>query len=210
LLNKEFLRCVELVVKYELSTQDLKFRLLTARALLSSNNIKDCIGLLESTQDDSSLLLQQSTLTVPGLTTGNDLSHMQATKYLLLAQAYESIEDKQKVVFSLKQALKFDCMCFSAFDKLINNFLINQEEKEALVGTMTFRPESIWLKDYYISRVALEVKEGINEGIVRIKVNDTNSSHLYIASDQDDSGLTPPRFHADMDEDMHGELRNPR
>ena len=75
---------------------------------------------------------------------------------------------------------------------------------------MTFRPESIWLKDYYISRVALEVKEGINEGIVRIKVNDTNSSHLYIASDQDDSGLTPPRFHADMDEDMHGELRNPR
>jgi hypothetical protein len=74
-------------------------------------------------------------------------------------------------------------MCFSAFDKLINNFLINQEEKEALVGTMTFRPESIWLKDYYISRVALEVKEGINEGIVRIKVNDTNSSHLYIASD---------------------------
>jgi len=50
---------------------------------------------------------------------------MQATKYLLLAQAYESIEDKQKVVYSLKQALKFDCMCFSAFDKLINNFLIN-------------------------------------------------------------------------------------
>lgn len=161
----------------------MKFRLLTARALLSSNNIKDCISLLESTQDDSSLLLQQSTLTVPGLSAGNDLSHMQATKYLLLAQAYESIEDKQKVVFSLKQALKFDCMCFSAFDKLINNFLINQEEKEALVGTMTFRPESIWLKDYYISRVALEVKEGINEGIVRIKVNDTNSSHLYIASD---------------------------
>ena len=75
---------------------------------------------------------------------------------------------------------------------------------------MTFKPESIWLKDYYVSRVALEVKEGINEGIVRIKVNDTNSSHLYIASDQDDSGLTPPRFHADMDEDMHGELRNPR
>ncbi len=32
------------------------------------------------------------------------------------------------------------------------------------------------------------------EGVVRIRVGDNNSSHLYVASEQDDSGLTPPRF----------------
>ena len=36
-----------------------------------------------------------------------------------------------------------------------------------------------------------------------------NSSHLYVASENDESGLTPPRFQADVEADMH-ELRNPK
>lgn len=48
------------------------------------------------------------------------------------------------------------------------------------------------------------------EGIVRIKIGDvSNSSHLYVPSENDDSGMTPPRFQADVEADMH-ELRNPR
>lgn len=50
---------------------------------------------------------------------------MQATKYLLLALAYESMEDKQKVVMSLKQALKSDSNCYTAFDKLLSNYLVS-------------------------------------------------------------------------------------
>ena len=34
------------------------------------------------------------------------------------------------------------------------------------------------------------------------------SSHLGVASENDESGLTPPRFHADVEADMH-ELRKP-
>jgi hypothetical protein len=45
------------------------------------------------------------------------------------------------------------------------------------------------------------------KGIVKVKFGDVNSSHLMMASDEKSlSGLTPPRFHADTDEDMH-ELR---
>ncbi len=36
-----------------------------------------------------------------------------------------------------------------------------------------------------------------------------NSSHLYVASENDNSGFTPPRFEADVEADMH-ELRNPK
>lgn len=68
----------------------------------------------------------------------------------------------------------------------------------------------MWLKDYYLSRINLEVRPATDqEGVVRIRVGDNNSSHLYVASEQDDSGLTPPRFQADVEADMH-ELRNPK
>ncbi len=76
---------------------------------------------------------------------------------------------------------------------------------------MKFTDETLWLKDYYISRVNMEVRPTAEqEGFVRIKVGDgTNSSHLYVASENDDSGLTPRRFQADVEADMH-ELRNPK
>jgi hypothetical protein len=74
---------------------------------------------------------------------------------------------------------------------------------------MSFTHETMWLKDYYMSRINLEVRAMVEqEGVVRIRVGDQNSSHLYVASENDDSGLTPRRFHADID-DMH-ELRNPK
>ena len=74
---------------------------------------------------------------------------------------------------------------------------------------MKFETQDLWLKDFYQARIALEVKsDHPMAGMVRIKVNDVNSSHLPLASFlNDDSRLTPPRFPADiMDEDMH-ELR---
>lgn len=47
LMNKEYLRCVELLEKYDLVYQTLKFRLLTAQALFNSNNTQACIKVLE-------------------------------------------------------------------------------------------------------------------------------------------------------------------
>jgi hypothetical protein len=72
---------------------------------------------------------------------------------------------------------------------------------------MKFTGENIWLKDYYTSRIQMKIKEN-QEGLVRLRVGDHNSSHLAIASEQDDSGLTPAKFQGDLEADIH-ELRNP-
>jgi hypothetical protein len=46
-LNKEYLRCVQLVEKYELAFHNEKFRILTAQALFNAGNINACINVLE-------------------------------------------------------------------------------------------------------------------------------------------------------------------
>jgi hypothetical protein len=45
-------------------------------------------------------------------------------KYLLLAGAYESQENKINAVKYYKEALYYDCECYQAFDKLTKNNLI--------------------------------------------------------------------------------------
>ena len=46
LADKQNARCVELLERYELTDLNLKFRILTGKALLRSNNIQACIKLL--------------------------------------------------------------------------------------------------------------------------------------------------------------------
>lgn len=106
------------------------------------------------------------------------------------------MEDKRYTVMYLEEALKADCECVSAFNKLLTNYLMGRDDLNKLIEEMKFTNETVWLKDYYLSRVNLEVRAvAEQEGVVRIKVGDgTNSSHLYVASENDDSGLTPRRF----------------
>ena len=47
LLNKEYLRCVELLEKQDLVYFNLKFRLLVAQALLKAGKVSACIKVLE-------------------------------------------------------------------------------------------------------------------------------------------------------------------
>ena len=76
---------------------------------------------------------------------------------------------------------------------------------------MSFSTENMWLKDYYLSKIRLAVRQPTdNEGGVRLRlILDNNSSHLYVASFQDESGMTPPRFQAELldNEDPHFTLR---
>lgn len=63
---------------------------------------------------------------------------------------------------------------------------------------MSFTPENIWLKDFYLSKIRVEIRQSIeHEGFMKRKTQtDINqSSHLYMRSDDnDESGTTPPRF----------------
>ncbi len=68
------------------------------------------------------------------------------------------MEDKQLTVVYLQQALKADCQCVSAFNKLITNYLMGKEEHIKMIEAMTFTQESVWLKDYYLSKINIEVR----------------------------------------------------
>jgi hypothetical protein len=61
---------------------------------------------------------------------------------------------------------------------------------------MHFTPKTLWLKDYYSSRIKSEIRQASeNEGIIcKRAINDSNSSHLYYQTEHDESGITPPRF----------------
>lgn len=67
---------------------------------------------------------------------------------------------------------------------------------------MSFTSENMWLKDYYISKIRSELRPiAETEGHVKLRmIFDNNSSHLCIATEHDESGMTPPRFQADFDD----------
>lgn len=78
------------------------------------------------------------------------------------------------------------------------------------MSSIPFTNETLWLKDYYLSKIRGELRQPSEcEGQVKLRVVlDSNSSHLLIASEQDESGMTPPRFQADFDDS--DALRNPQ
>ena len=62
---------------------------------------------------------------------------------------------------------------------------------------MSFTPENIWLKDFYLSKIRVEVRQSVeHEGFMKRKTlaDSNHSSHLYMRSDNDESGTTPRRF----------------
>jgi hypothetical protein len=95
------------------------------------------------------------------------------------------MEDKVYTVMFLKKALQADCQCISAFNKLLGNYLIGKEDCIMLLNEMHFTKESMWLKDYYLSRIQLEIRPmREQEGVLSIKAIDEQSSHLlYMPSD---------------------------
>lgn len=73
-----------------------------------------------------------------------------------------------------------------------------------MIKELSFGAESLWLKDFYLSKIRSEVRQSAeHEGMVRRRTynDNTSSSHLCLRSDHDESGATPPRFAID-NEDM--------
>jgi hypothetical protein len=70
---------------------------------------------------------------------------------------------------------------------------------------MTFTTENIWLKDFYFSQISHRTRNFAEcEATVKFSSSpDGNSSHLGLPSDQNESGMTPPRFPSQLEkEDM--------
>lgn len=57
-LNKEYLRCVQLIEKFELAFHSEKFRIIIAQALYESKNINACINVLHKDLIQENEMLQ--------------------------------------------------------------------------------------------------------------------------------------------------------
>jgi len=175
-LNKEYMRCVQLVEKHAVSIarmctyQNLyseKFRILTAQALLKANKIEAWISVLEKENNDQanvssfdmSVLEEQKSNYYKGL------------KHLIMAKAYEIQENNECAAENYKEALKANCENYQAFERLVGNYLLTQSEREEFIAEMSFTDDNIWLKDYYISRIQGFIREDL-EGVVIVNIDD--------------------------------------
>jgi len=72
---------------------------------------------------------------------------------MLLGGAYEQQENKFNAINNYKEALRINPNCYSAFEKLIKNNLLVDQDKIELIESINFTNESIWLKDFYLSKI---------------------------------------------------------
>jgi hypothetical protein len=98
-----------------------------------------------------------------------ELSYYRGLRFLLLARSYEAQENKNYAVLFYKEALRHNGASYEAFNRLISNHLLTREEKRSLLLNnattgedggcgviqkgLEGRPEDLWLKDYYQSRI---------------------------------------------------------
>ena len=59
-------------------------------------------------------------------------------------------------------ALKVDCQQVNAFNNLLSNYLMSKEDCVRLLMGMNFGAETLWLRDYYTSRINLEIRSKEN------------------------------------------------
>ena len=178
-----------------------KFRILTAQALLASNNIDACINILQKEMKESDINSFEASVLEE-----EQYNYFKGLKHLVLAKAFEAQENNECAVGNYKQALKYNCENYEAFERLIGNYLLTQEEKNNFIDEMTFSGYNLWLKDYYISRIQGSIREDL-EGIAVVNVEEPsiqspNIKHFSPDADDDISGQqishyysqTPPQM----------------
>ena len=139
----------------------------------------------------------------PGLSPDaqEELGYYRGLRFLLLARAYESQENKNYAVLFYKEALRHNGANYEAFNRLVANHLLTREEKRSLVaatdeiggGVITKglegRPEDMWLKDYYQSRIDQQVRQASeSEGFVLMKTQQPLNSTSIMVNNNTTSG----------------------
>lgn len=76
-----------------------------------------------------------------------------ARKCLIIGSAFESQENIVNAIIYYKQALKHDTGCFEAFERLVSNNLLEDEEKTMLISNLNLNPKTVWLKDFYSAKI---------------------------------------------------------
>lgn len=75
-------------------------------------------------------------------------------------------------------ALQINPECYQAFEKLIKNNLLVANEKSELIGSIQFTKQSLWLKDYYLSKIRQEINIENSSGFVKFQVSEEENMRI--------------------------------
>lgn len=120
-------------------------------------------------------------------------SYYKGLKHLVLAKAYECQENNTCAAENYKLSLIHNCENFEAFERLIGNYLLTQDEKEEFIKELSFTEDNLWLKDYYISRIQGSIRDEL-EGTVMVNVDDPSIQSPNLKN-----------FTPEADYEMHGQ-----
>lgn len=145
--------------------------------------------------------------------------YYESLRSLLLAKSYECMDNKVEATHHYKRALSFNPENYEAFNRVISNYLLTKDEKLELINNnMTFKPENLWLKDFYLSKIDQQlIRSEDQEGSMIIRSQIQNASLHNNVGDMDGevSGMSPSRCFPPTEqyledyEDPNDTLRNP-
>ena len=134
--NQDYKKVHSLFVKYSLLNYNINFQVLSARACLKNKQYHLCLNILE--------LQLEKQYSNPQL---------EAQKFLLKAQCYESSENKLSAIPFYVECLKKDPTCNEAFMRLTDCYLLSNTEKDRLLVQLNIAQEDAWIKQFYRERI---------------------------------------------------------
>lgn len=72
---------------------------------------------------------------------------------LLRGKVYDMQQNRVKAAYWYQESVKKDVRCFEAFEKLVDSHMLSAKQEDDLLRSLTFRPEDLWLKVMYQSRM---------------------------------------------------------
>lgn len=76
-----------------------------------------------------------------------------AAIHVLLGQAYEAVDQRSRAAQCYKLAVKIDVLCYEAFQRLVDGFMITSAEETELLQSLSFPPEMPWLEHVYRAKI---------------------------------------------------------
>ncbi|CAM6099881.1 unnamed protein product [Calypogeia fissa] len=157
-LGKEYRRALHLLRRFHLVSADLRFRYLAAKCLAEVKDWEECLVMLGEGEvdEDGNVVDVLPDEQVGDLSETKDVDereiHISAAMCLLRGKAYEALENRARALCWYKAALKADPFCFEAFEHLVDNYMLTNEQESKLLASLKFDPEDRWLSLMYSCR----------------------------------------------------------
>eukprot|EP01102_Stenamoeba_stenopodia_P001135 TRINITY_DN10993_c0_g1_i1.p1 TRINITY_DN10993_c0_g1~~TRINITY_DN10993_c0_g1_i1.p1 ORF type:complete len:605 (+),score=160.42 TRINITY_DN10993_c0_g1_i1:44-1816(+) len=137
-LNGEHQRALHFLERHDLVYANLESLYLAAQTMAKAKQWEDCLDLLGDGDGIPELLKEPPK---------QDERELFALICLVRGKMFNALENRNRASFWFKEALKYDCFCYEAFEMLVNNHMLSSKEEEELMKTIHTRSEEPSLID---------------------------------------------------------------